>query len=46
MHFHALRYGKGFDAIEWFDKNGVSQVIYPLVPLFDEEYLDRKLGHA
>lgn len=46
MQFNTLRIGKGFDAIEWFHKNGVPQVIDPPVPLFDEEYFERKLGLA
>jgi hypothetical protein len=44
MNSYTLRRGKGFDAIEWFHKNGVPQVIDPPVPLFDRDYLKRKLG--
>lgn len=46
MRSNTLRLGKGFDAIEWFHRNGVPQVIDPPVPLFDEEYQMRKLGLA
>ncbi len=46
MRSNTLRLGKGFDAIEWFHKNGVPQVIDPPVPLFDEEYFKRKVGLA
>lgn len=46
MHFHTLRMGKGFDAIEWFHRHGVPQVIDPPVPLFDSEYFKRKIGQT
>jgi hypothetical protein len=42
MSFDTLRRGKGFDAVEWFHKNGIPQVIDPPIPLFDDDYRKRK----
>ncbi len=44
MNYNALRRGNGFEAVEWFHKNGVPQVIDPPVPLFDEGYFKLKVG--
>lgn len=46
MGYNTLRYGRGFDAIEWFHKNGIPQVIDPPIPLFDYEYRKRKYGDS
>ena len=44
MSYNALRYGQGFNVIEWFHKNGVLQVIDPPIPLYDDDYTKKKLG--
>lgn len=44
LDFKTLREGHGLDAIEWFHKNGVPQVIDPPAPLFNNDYFQRKIG--
>ncbi len=44
LDYETLRRGRAMDAIEWFHKNGVPQVIDPPSPLFDNDYFERKRG--
>lgn len=43
MNRVSLQQGKAFDAVEWFHRNGVPQVKIAPQPIFDDEYLKKKL---
>jgi hypothetical protein len=44
LDYETLRNGDAMNLVCWFHKNGVPQVIDPPQPLFDQDYLLRKVG--